>query len=202
MWSGSRLAGDAGEPVATLNDAGRGSAGSRHRRRWTGAFVVAQVSLALVLLTGATLMMQNLMSLVRVDVGVETSGLMQTTFDLRRSGDTRERRLAFLGQLEERLASSADVNTALASNAPMGGALVRRLRIDGRPVSDPRDSPLVSLISVGQRYFDVVGAAVIAGRAFAANDLRAERRQRNRQRAIRVHAFPGRAGHRQAHPPD
>ena len=158
--------------VATLNDAGRGSAGSRLRRRWTGAFVVAQVSLALVLLTGATLMMQNLMSLVRIDIGVETSGLMQTAFDLRRSGDTRERRLAFLGQLEERLASSADVNTALASHAPMGGALGRRLRIDERPVSDPQTLAVVSLIRVGQRYFDVVGAAVIAGRAFAANDLR------------------------------
>src|SRR5262249_40888848 len=46
--------------VAALNDAGRSDTGSRHRRRWTGVFVVAQVTLALVLLTGATLMMRNL----------------------------------------------------------------------------------------------------------------------------------------------
>ena len=59
--------------AATLNDAGRGSSGSRSRRRWTGAFVIAQVAAALVLLTGAALMMQNLVSLVRTDVGVETT---------------------------------------------------------------------------------------------------------------------------------
>jgi len=158
--------------VTTLNDAGRGSAGSRHRRRWTGAFVVAQVSLALVLLTGATLMMQNLLSLVRTDAGVETGELMQMAFNLRRSGDSPERRLLFLSQLEERLASSPSVNTALASNAPMGGAPVRGLRIDGRPAADPQTLPPVSLIRVGQRYFDVVGVPVIAGRAFAAHDLR------------------------------
>ena len=120
--------------AATLNDAGRASAGSRWRRRWTGAFVVAQVAASLVLLTGATLMMQNLSSLVRMDVGVETSGLMQMAFDFR-SDETPERRLLFLGQLEERLASSTRVNAALASNGPMGGAPVRRLRIDGRPAS-------------------------------------------------------------------
>src|SRR4029453_4229659 len=52
--------------AATLTDAGRGSSGSRTRRRWTSAFVVAQVAAALVLLPGAALMMKNLVSLVRV----------------------------------------------------------------------------------------------------------------------------------------
>ena len=79
--------------AAILNDAGRASAGSRWRRRWTGAFVVAQVAASLVLLTGAALMMQNLISLVRIEAGVETSGLMQMVFDLR-SDDTPERRVA------------------------------------------------------------------------------------------------------------
>jgi putative ABC transport system permease protein len=40
------------------------------------------------------------------------------------------------------------------------------------PASAPDTLPLVSLIQVGQRYFDVVGTPVIAGRALAADDVR------------------------------
>ena len=107
--------------AATLNDAGRGSAGSRSRRRWTGAFVIAQVTAALVLLTGTAMMIQNLVGLVRTDVGIETTSLMQMAFEVRRSDNTRERRLVFFNQLEERLASNPAVSAALTSNAPMVG---------------------------------------------------------------------------------
>ena len=151
--------------AATLNDAGRGSSGSRSRRRWTGAFVIAQVAAALVLLTGAALMMQNLVSLVRTDVGVETTTLMQMAFEVRRTDDTPERRLVFFSQLEERLASSPGVRAALTSNSPIAGARVRRLHIDGQPAGEVDALPLVSVVLVGQRYFDVVGARVLEGRA-------------------------------------
>ena len=131
--------------AATLNDAGRGSSGSRSRRRWTGAFVIAQVAAALVLLTGAALMMQNLLSLVRTDIGVETTTLMQMAFEVRRSDDTPERRVTFFGQLEERLGSSPSVRAALTSNSPIAGARVRRLHIDGRPAGEIDALPLVSV---------------------------------------------------------
>jgi putative ABC transport system permease protein len=137
-----------------------------------GTFVIAQVALALVLLTGAALMMQNLIGLLRTDAGVQTEGLTQMAFDLRRRDYDDERRLLLLNQLEDRLASGPGVNAALASEAPLGGALVRRFRIEGQPASAPDSLPLVSLIRVGQRYFDVVGASLIAGRALAADDGR------------------------------
>ncbi len=165
-WHGSRTS-----LAASLNEAGRGSAGGRHRRRWMGAFVVAQVSLALVLLTGAALMMQNLMSLLRTDAGIETGGLMGTALDLRRSDLTPERRVLFLGQFEERLASRPGIEAALASHAPLGGADVRRLRIEGGTTSEPEALPIVSLVGVGRRYFEVVGAPILAGRALTADDV-------------------------------
>ena len=155
-----------------LNDAGRGSAGSRSRRRWTGAFVIAQVAAALILLTGAALMMQNLIRLLSTDVGVETDGLTQMAFELPRRDAAAGRRLVFLGQLEERLVSNPGVQAALASNAPLGGAFMRSLRIEGRSAPEREALPLVSLVGVGPRYFDVVGAGVIAGRALAAGDVR------------------------------
>ena len=177
--------------VATLNAATRSSTGSRNRRRWMSTFVVAQVALALVLLTGAALMMQNLVGLLRTDVGIDTSGLTQMAFDLRRREYDRERRLLLLGQLEERLAASPGVNATLASDAPLGGALVRRLRIDGQPASAPDALPLVSMIQVGQRYFDVVGAPVIAGRGLADDVRRPEDSVVVNDRFARMHFQDG-----------
>ncbi len=158
--------------TTTLNDAGRGSAGSRHRRRWTGAFVVAQVTLALVLLSGAMLMINNLVGLMQTDVGIETNGLSQMAINLGQRHDTPERRLLFLNQLEERLVQSQGVQATLASQAPLGGALVRRLRIDGRAAADLEALPQVSVVAIGTRYFDVIGAPVTAGRSLTANEVR------------------------------
>jgi putative ABC transport system permease protein len=157
--------------AATLNDAGRTSAGSRSRSRWIGAYVIAQVAVALVLLTGGAMMMRNLISLVRTDVGVETAGIMQMTIDLRRPDDTPERRLMFFSQLDERLASSNLAGFTLASQAPLGGARVQRVRIEGRLASSSDALPAVSVVSAGPRYFEVIGARLISGRALVPADL-------------------------------
>jgi putative ABC transport system permease protein len=150
--------------TAALHDAGRTSAGSRTRRRWTGAFVVAQVTLALVLLTGAAIMIQSMMRLVRHDVGIDMRGLMTATIDLHPAAGTPDRRLLLLDQLDERLASMPQVAAALASHAPLEGALVRRVRLDTHPADAPADTlPRVSLVYVGPRYFDVTGASTRPG---------------------------------------
>ena len=158
--------------ITTMNDGGRASAGTRSRRRWTGAFVIAQVAGALLLLTGAALMMQNLAGLVRTDAGVETTTLVRIPFTLQRFRNDPGRRLLFLEQIEERLASGPVARAALATNIPLGGAAARRLRIDGRSIDDAGGLPLVSLVRVGQGYFDVVGAPLLAGRVDSVDERR------------------------------
>jgi putative ABC transport system permease protein len=54
---------------------------------------------------------------------------------------------------------------------PLGEALVRGVRIEGQQASAAEALPLVSVVSVGPRYFDVVGARLIAGRRLLAHDL-------------------------------
>ena len=161
-WQASRP-----DLITTLNDTARGSAG-RNRRRWMGTFVIAQVALALVLLTGAALMMQNLVTQLRTDVGVDSSGLMRTAFDLRRRDYDGERRLLFLNQLEERLASNPSINATLASAAPLGRTLMMKLRVDGESASADA-LPLVSIVHTGRRYFDVLSTPVLAGSALPAD---------------------------------
>jgi predicted permease len=158
--------------VAALNDTGRTTSGNRSQRRWTGAFVVAQVALALVLITGAALMVRNLAGLLRIDAGVDTDGLLQTGFILQRSEYTPERRLLFFDALEERLSSASGIDAALVSNPPMAGGLARSVRLDAQPVADSRERPVVSLLQVGRRYFDVLGAPLLAGRVLADGSAR------------------------------
>jgi putative ABC transport system permease protein len=150
--------------TAALHDAGRTTAGSRTRRRWTGAFVVAQVTLALVLLTGAAIMIQSVMRVVRHDVGIDTRGLMTATIDLQPAADTPERRLLLLDQLDERLASMPQVAAALASLAPLEAGVVRRgVRLDSRSDAPADTLPRASLVYVGPRYFEVIGASAPRG---------------------------------------
>jgi predicted permease len=157
--------------ATSLRDDWRTSRSSRQRLRWTGGFVVAQVALALVLLTAAMLMMRNLVGLMRLDIGVESTGLAQIPLNLQPGDDTPEQRRLFFAQLEERLASSADVNAALATEAPLNGARLRRVRIDGQPGPERSDPSFVGVVGVGDRYFDVVGTPVVAGRTFTSTEI-------------------------------
>jgi predicted permease len=174
--------------AATLNEAGRSSTGGRSRRRWTGAFVIAQVALALVLLTGAVRMTQGLVRAVRTDVGVDIGAIVQMSFDLRASHDARERRLLFLDRLDARLIASPGVDAALAGVAPMAGAAALGLHVDGRPAPGT-GPPLVSLLPIGQGYFEAVGAPLLEGRALGADDLRLGDRVIVNERLARMH-FP------------
>ena len=61
-----------------LNESGRGSSGARHRLQ--GVFAAAEVAMALVLLTGAGLMVRSLAALWRVNPGFNPSHAI--TFDL------------------------------------------------------------------------------------------------------------------------
>ena len=72
-----------------LNDAGRGSVGSRRGRRWSGALVAGQLALTLVLLSGAGLMVRNVLVLSTMEAGVDTSTLVRLRLDLPRQPTTR-----------------------------------------------------------------------------------------------------------------
>ena len=87
-----------------MKDGGRaGSAGMR-ARRWTTALIVAELTLTLVLLSGAGLMMRSFMNLYRMDIGVDTSRLvsMQLMFPTRTYASLESRAL-FLQRLDDRL---------------------------------------------------------------------------------------------------
>ena len=61
---------------AVMKDAGAAPPPRPRARRWTGALIVAEVTLTLVLLGGAAFMMRSFLTLYRMDVGTDTSRVL------------------------------------------------------------------------------------------------------------------------------
>jgi putative ABC transport system permease protein len=157
--------------VEALSAIGRGNIGSRRGRRWASALVVAQLTLALVMMTGTGLLLRYLIERVRMGAGVDTATLSQLRLDMPPPKyDTPEQRLGLYRILEERLAALSEFRVSLASAAPLDGGAERHLVIDGRPEPDARNLPSVTVVSIGDRYFDTIAARWIRGRRFERGD--------------------------------
>jgi predicted permease len=149
---------------------GMGSAGGR-ARRWTGALIVVNLALTLVLLAGAGFMMRSFMAMYRLDLGVDTSRLltMQMALSYRKYSNTAERN-AFIKRVDERLAANgAFESAATTSNFPFGGGRGIQLTIEGRTKPDER-LPIVTLLSVGPKYFDTISLQAVRGRLLTETD--------------------------------
>ncbi len=158
--------------MEVMKDGGRaGSAGMR-ARRWTTALIVAELTLTLVLLSGAGLMIRSFMNLYQMDIGVDTSRLvsMQLIFPTRTYASLESRAL-FLQRLDERLNGITSIAGASSTNyLPFTGASLRRFEIDGRADMTGEQRPLVGMVAVGSKYFDALGVRMLRGRAFTATD--------------------------------
>jgi hypothetical protein len=141
-----------------------GAAGVRVRR-WTGALIVGELALTVVLLAGAGFMMRNFLNLYRMDLGIDTSRLVTMALALpERKYPTFEQRLAFYQRLQERLRTNTRIEAVtVTSNLPAQGGFPRRLAIDGRPLPGGQQPPLVTMVTVDPAYFDTIGLPIAGG---------------------------------------
>jgi putative ABC transport system permease protein len=155
-----------------LKEGGRSASSSVRARRWTGALIVIELALTLVLLAGAGFMMRSFLALYRMDLGIDTSQLLTMQLAVPgRKYQTSADRSAFFRRVEDRLGVVSAIEAATTtSNLPLGGGAVRQLAIDGRTPPAGERLPLVTMLSVGPRYFDVLGLRLTRGRAFTDTD--------------------------------
>jgi predicted permease len=155
----------------TLKEGGRSGSGSR-ARRWSTGLVVAQLALTLVLLAGAGFMMRSFLTMYRMDIGASTSRLISMQMILSaRKYPSLDDRAAFLRRVDEQFATVADVQAAsTTTNSPFGGGAVRQLEVDGKTTAPGERPPLVTMLSVGARYFGTIGVSAIQGRVFIDTD--------------------------------
>jgi len=149
----------------SLREGARGSA----RHQWTrNTLVVVEVALAMILLTGAGLLLRSFALMERVDAGVKPEQV--ATFSVvRRNPDP-----GFVPTLLERLRGIPGVRSvAITSMLPMSGRGIGAWfnRID-RPLPDNVQPSGEGYRVVTPGYFATVGIPLKAGRMFDANDRR------------------------------
>jgi predicted permease len=154
-----------------LKEGGRSGSSGIRARRWTGGLIIGELALTLVLLAGAGFMMRNFLILQGEQHGFDTSRLLTMSLTLPdRKYHTPEERTAFIERVDDRLGGVGAIQAATtATNNPLMGGPARQLQIEGRP--SPSETPtVVTMITIGPRYFDTVGLKLLRGRPFARED--------------------------------
>jgi putative ABC transport system permease protein len=152
-----------------MKDAGgRSGTGGVRARRWTGALIVAEIALTLVLLAGAGFMMRSFLKAYGTDIGVDTSHLLTMRMALPLAKyPSRDSRIALFQRMEERFAAVPAIKSVtLTTNPPMSGGMLRQLSIEGRPAPTGERLPEVTMITVSSGYFETLGVQLIRGRTF------------------------------------
>src|ERR1700722_13525223 len=157
----------------TLNEGGRGAAGSRQRAH--GIFVVAEMALALVLLIGAGLMLRSLEQLWNVDPGfgpphVLTFGLSLAPSPLQTTPDSIR---ASFRSVESAIASAPGVQSVSLSWGafPMNGDDEWLFWRDGQPKPTTSNEMNWTIeYVVDPSSLDVMGTPLRGGRFFPSHD--------------------------------
>ncbi len=149
-----------------LNQASRGSSGSRSvLRRVT---VVGEVAVSLVLVCGAALMFRTLLNLQKVDAGVRIDNVITTSIELPSPAyPTPESAVQFVQAVQERLEATPGVERAtVSSDVPMEGLHSGGVII----VFEANAKVDVGQKRVDPQYFRTLDIPVQSGRGFTGRD--------------------------------
>jgi putative ABC transport system permease protein len=158
----------------SLKEGGRTATDGTGRSRIRNILVVAQVSLAVVLLIGAGLMIESMYHLLHQSPGFEPQGVLAFDLDL---PDARygkpEQSADFFKELLSRIRNVPGVKNASAvMPLPLSSGILRTsFEIEGHPMAKS-DLPRTQIRAVGLEYFQAMRIPLIAGREFTARDDR------------------------------
>jgi len=157
---------------SSLREGGRGTGGNFRRNPLRAALVIGEVALALVLLVGASLLVQSFLRLRSVDTGFDPESLLTTYVALPPRYAGGEAQALFFRQLTERLAARPEVEAAGVSNTiPLQGSeMALDFLIHGRPLPIRGQEPGARFNSVTPGYFRALGTRLLAGRFFLDTD--------------------------------
>ena len=160
-----------GNNADSLRDGQRSTSrgGSRMRR----GLVMAEVALAVVMLSGSGLLMRSLLSLQRVDLGFDDERVLTARIHLPPlSYPNDAKAVALVQQLETRMrATPGVVSTAVMGQTPVtGSGGTWSIEIDGRAIPKIGDSPSADPWQVTPGFFGTLGIAIVRGRGFTEQD--------------------------------
>jgi len=160
-------------PFEALKSAHRASATMRESRLFH-ALIVAEVALSLILLTGAGLLTNSFVRLMRVPLGFNAQNVL--TIELFSPEVTEARPDARLYQKYratlDRVRSAPGVQSAgLVNNLPISGGVATDFEIPGRPAFPADDEPSAEIRIIDSGYFGTMQIPILEGRAFNQQDM-------------------------------
>jgi predicted permease len=166
-WQGSRL-----NLNEALRDGGRASTESAGRRRGRGVLVIAELALAVMLLTGAGLLVKSLWRLQKVDLGINPERVLTMQIALRGQRYEKPEAVRDLNsRLIEQTKNLPGVQVAALTNSlpPDETEFSSDFTIEGKTLV--KDVPQIAYFNlVSTEYFHALGIPLRAGRTFTSSD--------------------------------
>ena len=163
----------------SLKGAGRTATADQSRMR--SVLIVGQIAAAIVLLTGAGLMLKSLWKLTRVSPGFQADHVLTACLSLPPQytngyvfGTGKHPGIShFQRELYRRVSQIPGVTSAaFTSYLPMSGVDNSwQFAIQGRPPRPPGSSDVMNYRPVSAGYFETMGIPVLSGRGFDRNDI-------------------------------
>jgi putative ABC transport system permease protein len=177
-----------------LKEGGRGSSESGSRGRFRALLVVAEIGIALVLMTGAGLLIQSFSRLMQVDPGFSPKNLMTFPLTLPPSRYSKpELQAQFYRQLLEHIRSMPEVQAAgITSYLPLGGG-ARYVFVcpEGFVCQGVGKDPTSAVRQVSAGYFETIRTPLLSGRTIDEKDLAGGSPVAVINEAAAKHFFPG-----------
>jgi len=167
----------AAKPVSRLDLHGSlknaSSPGGMRGQRWSNVLVVAEVSLAVLLLVGSGLLVKSLLRLQQTSPGINASELMSVEIDLAASTYREaDRASEFYARLVRQVESLPGVESvSFGTLQPLSGnARSDPFAIEGRQL-DPTKLTSAGWQLVGANYLKTLGIPLLKGRDLTAEDM-------------------------------
>jgi predicted permease len=156
-----------------LKEGGRGSGGGSSRSRLRSFLVIAEVALAVILVTASGLMFRSFMRLQSVNPGFDPKNLITLEVELPDAGyhaDQQQR--LFQQQLLQRVVSIPGVQHAgTVDNLPFSGnSFNTSFMIEGRPIPAITERPRAFYRVISPDYFQAMGIPLRRGNQFTDRD--------------------------------
>jgi putative ABC transport system permease protein len=151
----------------SLRESGANSAAESGRQHLRNSLVISELALALVLLTGAGLLVRTFLALMRVDLGINPTNVVTMEIDLPHyKYPSPANETLFFRELLRRVQTLPGVK---AAGIEQPGSRVF-FQPEGQPVMAPGQEPTANFNAVSPGDFAAMGIGLVAGREFTQND--------------------------------
>ena len=165
--------------AAVIQSSSRGASSSRGVRALSGALVVAQVAVALMLLTGAGLLIQSFAAALRVDTGLDAHNVVTARIALTRAYRNSDEAAA---SIRDRLVQSMKeipgvTSVALSASTPFQGGLpINAFTLENDTLPPGAPQPGAFRVIVTPDYLQTLGLKLVEGRFYEEADRAPDRR--------------------------